>query len=171
MRNTFLSFLGMVFISTDVVSCGARNTPPDPVTETDLSTVSSPPPTSAAPHIEETAPATADAIQSPRDGAISRQALTAFISEGPAAVLARVTTEPARARGKFIGFRITAFHPEPPKAVDIRVGDIVVAVNGLKIITPEDYFRVFQELNVVSELRFDIIRNNQTLEKIYPVVD
>jgi len=86
-------------------------------------------------------------------------------------VLALVQTEPARANGRFVGFRIRAFAAEAPAAVDLRVGDVVVAVNGKSIISPDDFFRVFQELEVASEVRFDILRAGKKECIVYPILD
>jgi general secretion pathway protein C len=104
-------------------------------------------------------------------GAISRRDLHQVLAAGPAGVLAMVQTEPAREGKQFIGFRITAFNKGAPQAIDIRAGDVLVAINGKKIVTPDDYFRVFQELSVASELRFELLRDGKPETLSYPIVD
>jgi len=153
-----------------LAGCGGATVDAEgPIQETNL-TEATPPPvdassteggTSSSPAVDPTLP----------PGAIWRAELRNILSAGPAAVLAMVETEPAREGKKFIGFKIVTFVHGDPKAVDLRPGDILVAVNGKKIVQPDDYFRVFQELAVASELRFDILREGQPKTLSYPVVE
>ena len=105
------------------------------------------------------------------NSAIRREALSRLLNRGPAALLAQVITEPHRANGRFVGFRITDFKVSVPTFLDLKRGDIIVAINGLKIVMPDDYFRVFNELKVASEIRFEMVRDGHTLERVYPIVD
>ena len=82
-----------------------------------------------------------------------------------------VETEPVREGKKFVGFKITTFVHGDPKAIDLKAGDVLVGVNGKNIVSPDDYFRVFQELTVASELRFDILRSGTPKTVSYPIVD
>lgn len=104
-------------------------------------------------------------------GQIRRADLSAILAKGPGAVLALVETEPYRQNGQFAGFKILRFAGGPPNAVDLREGDVLQKINGLRIASPDDYFRAFQELNVASEIRFDILRDGAPLTLTYPVVE
>jgi type II secretory pathway component PulC len=105
------------------------------------------------------------------DGAVRRSALDVLLTRGPGALLALVSTAPCKRNGRFIGFRIVAFNTPIPDGLDLRINDIVIAVNGLKIIMPDDYFRVFQALKVAGELRFELEREGKKLEQVYPIVN
>ena len=104
-------------------------------------------------------------------GAIQRADLHAVLAAGPAALLQKVVTEPVRKNGKFVGFRIAKFTQRPPAAIDLRPGDVVLSVNGRKIERPENYFQVFEELQVASELRFKLLRDNELKTLLYPIID
>ncbi|MCP4199917.1 MAG: hypothetical protein GY762_22465 [Proteobacteria bacterium] len=104
-------------------------------------------------------------------GAIQRADLQGVLAAGPAALLQKVVTEPVRKNGKFVGFRIAKFTQRPPMAIDLRPGDVVLSVNGRKIERPENYFQVFEELQVASELRFKLLRDNDVTTLLYPIID
>lgn len=104
-------------------------------------------------------------------GSIHRADLQAVLAAGPAALLQRVTMEPVRENGRFVGFRIAGFVGRPPSAIDLRPGDIVLTVNGRRIERPENYFQVFEELQVASELRFELLRSAEVKTLLYPIVD
>ena len=133
-------------------------------------------------------PQSADSIQHPNEplqrasseapdspmteaGEIRRTALNRLLEKGPAHLLTLVTTEPHRERGTFVGFKIVSFQSDTPHQLDLRKGDIVTAVNGLAIIKPDDYFRVFQNLNIATSIRIDIIRDNQKKTIILPIIE
>ncbi len=139
-------------------------------------------PAESAPLIDESAHvsvAVADASGNPDQattpplppGAIQRADLLAVLVAGPAALLQKVVTEPVRKNGKFVGFRIAKFNQSPPTAIDLRPGDVVLSVNGRKIERPENYFQVFEELQVASELRFKLLRDNEVKTLLYPIID
>ncbi len=133
-----------------------------------------PPPQSAEPATVEAPPTEAIPVEttsSPAEGQISRGDLKRVLGNGPGGVLALVRTEPARSAGRFLGFRIAEFLQGAPTQVDLRVGDVVVAVNGQAIVSPDDFFKVFQELQVASELRFDILREGAPTLLVYAIVD
>jgi type II secretory pathway component PulC len=154
-----------------MVACGGAQV--ETVEETPLA----PPTASAAGTSSSATSASVDpgpspsASAMPPEGAILRADLRQLLARGPAGVLAMVRTEPARSGGRFVGFRIRAFAVESPEVVDLRVGDVVMAVNGQPIVSPDDFFRVFQELEVASELRFDILREGKKECLVYPIVD
>ena len=93
-----------------------------------------------------------------------------LLVEGPAGLLGRALTEPVFKRGKFEGFRITAFPRGEPKAIDLRVGDVILKVNGRSVERPENYYDIFQELKVATELRFELQRDGVEHTLVYPIV-
>lgn len=105
------------------------------------------------------------------DGTLSRGELDAVLDAGIPAFLAKVETEPETADGRFVGFRIVSFFPGDARfaAGPVRVGDVVLAVNGLVIERPEHLFRVWQELRVASGLDIDILRGGRPERLSYPI--
>jgi type II secretory pathway component PulC len=113
----------------------------------------------------------AETVKSTREGVVSirRAELDEVLDAGPAALLARVRTEPFFRNGRFVGFRIIGFPGGAPEHLDLRRGDVVVRVNGRSIERPEHYFDVFETLRRASKLRFELLRNGRQLELIYPI--
>lgn len=159
----------LLLVVMNATACGARQHDVEAVTETEPRPVS--PPAMPKHQSEERESLPDETISQISKGTIRRSDLNRVIADGPAALLAHVSTEPERQGRRFIGFRIAAFHPEAPSALDLQVGDVIITVNGLAIVTPQDFFRVFQELKVASELRFDIIRDNSRKSLVYPIVE
>jgi type II secretory pathway component PulC len=112
-----------------------------------------------------------DASTSTAPGTISRADLNAVLAKGPGQLLGKVETNAVFENKRFLGFQITAFIGEAPKTVDLRVGDVVLAVNGRKIERPEEYFAIFQDLAHASELCFDLMRDGEKRTLRYPIVD
>lgn len=117
------------------------------------------------------AEAPAEAEEPAAPGTIRREDLDAFLAQGPAALLARVETAPVHRAGRFAGFRIVGFPRGAPRTIDLRPGDVVVRVNGRDIERPEQYFEAFGALSGTAELRFEILRDGEPAELVYPVTD
>ena len=154
-----------ILFSLWMFGCGGARTEPAAVEETSLIQASS----DEAP--AETVPAPVANASVLHPGEIRRDDLSAILAKGPGAVLALVETEPFRQNGRFEGFTIVRFKEGPPAAVDLKEGDVFQSVNGLRIVSPDDYFRAFQELRVASELRFDILRDGAPRTLTYKLVE
>ena len=168
MSARVLAGAGVLALAT---ACGGGR-PPAVEETTDLAgldQVASSRPAAVPPPSAEPSPPRAPAGS--EQGAIRRADLDAVLAEGPGALLARVTTEPARVGGRFAGFRITGFPAGPPAAVDLRVGDVLRAVNGRRIERPEHYFEAFRSLSGAGELRLDLYRDGAREVLVYPIVD
>jgi hypothetical protein len=63
--------------------------------------------------------------------------------------------------GNLIGWQIVRLPSRTPGWLDVRIGDVVVAVNGLTVERPEDAQRVYETLRVASEVRIDLTRDGQ----------
>jgi type II secretory pathway component PulC len=161
-----------LLFSCVVLSCGGADTKVETVEETAL--MPPPAPSTSAPNAppqKTEAAVSSSAKAPPQEGQILRRDLQRYLANGPAGVLALVRTEPARSNGRFLGFKIIEFVHETPTTIDLRAGDVLVAVNGQPIVSPDDFYRVFQELSVASELRFDILRDGHPELLHYPIVD
>ncbi|MBW2276537.1 MAG: hypothetical protein JRF63_03530 [Deltaproteobacteria bacterium] len=139
-----------------VFGCGATTTQTE-IVETDIST-----------QIESSKSAVPVAATPP--GTIGRQQLDELLAGGPAPILALVETEPYRERGRFVGFRIVSFPKGEPSAIDLRTGDVILAVNGHRIERPEHYFEVFEALKTAEQLSFDVKRDGAKQQLVYPIV-
>jgi len=157
----------VVLVSLLVVAasgCGSAQTDrSDSVDSTASDTATEPEEKQAIVEAEET-PA------SLQPGTISRSDLDEVLVEGPGGVLGRALTEPVFKSGKFLGFRITAFPRGEPTAIDLRVGDVILKVNGSSVERPENYYDIFQELKVATELRFELRRDGVEQTLVYPIV-
>ena len=155
-----------IVVSAATTACAGAAPETKTVTETAL--VESPLPASdEGANTPSSSPETEAAVP----GQIRRADLNRVLDLGPGGLLALVETEPFREAGRFVGFRIVRFSNGDPSAVDLRAGDVLCAVNGLPIASPDDFFRAFQELKVASELRFDLFRDGASLTFQYPVVE
>jgi type II secretion system protein C len=129
---------------------------------------SSTPPT-ATPVAAKSAPAPAGA-----DHALPRSAVHAAIVDGLGVLLQRVDLDdqPVMSSGKFHGFRIAGLRdPDFWSGVDLRPGDVVVAVNGMPIEHPEQAQTALESLDAAKELRVAIEREGKPRELVYAIVD
>lgn len=123
------------------------------------------------------APAVAEAPPEPppivaEEGVIRRALLDEVLEAGLGAFLQKVTTEPDRRDGAFVGFRITELHDaELFEGVDLAPGDTVVSVNGQAIDRPEHAFTVWTSLRVASELDVVVLRGDERRELRFAIVD
>jgi type II secretory pathway component PulC len=114
----------------------------------------------------EDAPAAGTPVE---PGTIRRADLDALLAAGPGALLTRVETAPVHQAGRFVGFRITGFPQGAPRAIDLRAGDVVLRVNGHGVERPEQYFEAFRTLAGAAEIRFEILRDGEPMELLYPI--
>jgi type II secretory pathway component PulC len=102
-------------------------------------------------------------------GTVARADLDALLAGGPGPVLALVVTEPHKRAGRFVGFRIVSFTQGEPTAVDLRAGDVVLAINDRRIERPEHLFEVYEQLKTADELSFEIERAGRAETLTYPI--
>jgi type II secretory pathway component PulC len=105
---------------------------------------------------------------------ISRGELNRVLSDGPGRFLQRMPVMPHRIKGRFAGFRVLAVYGKSQRPTSrtrgIRVGDVVTAVNGVRIVRPADLMRVWSGLKTARYLKVDIIRRNRHRSIVYPIV-
>ena len=148
--------LSTTLLAALAIGCGGTATQTE-IVETDISTQ-----IEASPRPELATPST--------PGTIDRSALDELLAGGPAPILGMVVTEPYRERGRFVGFRIVSFTQGEPTAIDLRPGDVILAINGRRIERPEHYFEVFEALKRADELSFDVKRDGVDQQLTYPIV-
>ena len=111
----------------------------------------------------EVASATAASLPAPA-GTLRRSEVRQALSAGLGAFLQNVTVDvdhPVFREGRFVGFRIAELRGAGWSGVDLKVGDVVTAVNGFSIERPEQAQQAFLSLAVASELRVDYEREGQ----------
>lgn len=82
-----------------------------------------------------------------------------------------VEVEPEHSGGSFFGWRIVELRVEPPAWLDLRRGDVVIAINRMPLEHPEDAQRVFETLRISSEILIDLRRDGQPLSIRIPIDD
>ena len=72
--------------------------------------------------------------------------------------------------GKAAGFRLFAVRPDGPFAlIGMQNGDIISAINGLDITSPEKALEVYSKLKSASHLSLGMERNGQKITKEYKI--
>ncbi len=158
------------------LSCGAGQTTgqtaeaqPQMIEETQVGEKIVEPP--EAPPVSQEQTSSRQPTPSGEQSGLTRAALDEVLAAGPAALLGMVETAPVQQRGQFVGFKIVAFKDGPPTVIDLRVGDVLLAVNGRRIERPGDYFEVFQALQTAEVLQLVVLRGARQQVLDYPIVE
>lgn len=102
---------------------------------------------------------------------IRRAALDVVLERSPGWFLRRMPVEPARIKRRFVGYRILAlFRNARATPGGLRVGDIVLAVNGVGIKKPSHLMRVWKGLKRADRLDVDVLRGGQRVRVSYAIV-
>lgn len=106
-------------------------------------------------------------------GRIDRAALLPVLDAGLGRFLQGVQTKPFLVEGKFVGFEVLSLWPNDPRFQHsgIRLGDVVVRVNGQSIEHPEQALEVWNGLRVASALYIELLRNGRPRELRFAIVD
>ncbi len=121
-----------------------------------------------------------DAVHEPTQserpaGVIYRSELIRATQGGNAPyLLGQLAPEPYNPQGRFEGWVITRVWPGDPDlctpGCDIRVGDIILSVNGSKLETPEQLSNLLADLDALDSLDVTGIRDGQFFERSYPIL-
>ena len=72
--------------------------------------------------------------------------------------------------GKAAGFRLYSVRPEGPFAkIGMQNGDVISAINGMEITSPEKALEVYAKLKSASHLSLGLERNGQRITKDYSI--
>jgi general secretion pathway protein C len=108
-------------------------------------------------------------------GPLNRAEVDALLASGLGSFLARIRVTPVLSRGgRFVGFRLdNARDLDAWRAsgVDIRVGDVIVRVNGIRVERPEQALWAFERLRIASAIEIDLLRDGTTTTVRSPIVD
>jgi hypothetical protein len=107
-------------------------------------------------------------------GPLTRADVEALVAGGLGAFLARIEVSPVMSRGRFVGFRLDAAQDLADwraAGADIRLGDIVLRINGVRIERPEQAMWAFERLRIVSAIEVELLRDGAPVTVRYPIVD
>lgn len=109
----------------------------------------------------------------PPPGVILRSQLIAVLQAGPGMLLQQLQLVPQRDGKRFVGFRIRTWFPANPELQtdQIRVGDVVVTVNGQRIERPEDLMALWAQLPAASEVSVRVLRGDQEHDVAFPIFE
>lgn len=125
---------------------------------------------SAAPPLPD--PSAAPTVRARAPGTIFSDELARATERGPGWLLRQLGPEPHRSAGRFAGWTITARFPDDPElaaACDLEIGDIVLAVEGDTLATPQAYSSLFERAGALETLHVTRIRDGRREELIYRI--
>ena len=157
-----------------IAACAPVVDPRSPFDEDDPRALSEdrPPPTPADPPTratadEDAAPPGPIAIPGTgaRTGTIERATLRLVLDAGPATFLQWFEIEPVTSGGVFVGWRLVQVLPggRSLTALDLLPGDVLVAVNGRKMVKPDDLGELWLDLYAAPAITVDLRRGDETV--------
>lgn len=64
--------------------------------------------------------------------------------------------------GSFVGYRVAMLKPESPLLkLGLKVGDVITRINGSELTNPAALFNMFSQVDDISALNVDMLRNNE----------
>ncbi len=77
-------------------------------------------------------------------------------------VLQSALVSPFYSNGEYLGYRVTKMKQESPLAkLGLTQGDIITRINGSELKSPEPLFAMLGQIDDISAVSIDIIRNNE----------
>jgi hypothetical protein len=101
------------------------------------------------------------------EGHLDRRTLDQVLRAGPPWLLERVQVEEVMKGGKFAGWRVRELTEDLRGPVE--PGDVVTAVNGKALETPNDFWDAWTSLSVASEIRISVLRDGAAHEVTLPI--
>ena len=113
-------------------------------------------------------------VATPPAPAPTRQQVEQLVSLGPAFGLNHVRLKPAKgASGELLGYTIESISQEASAWLEgrLQVGDRITHVNGVRLVTPDDYMQAWTSSAGLEELRVDFVRDGEQDYSSWPVVN
>ena len=97
------------------------------------------------------------------DGKVTGARLERILKAGPHALIRSFLVEPAYEGKIFLGFKVVqrTDHPAIGKDALIKVGDIVVSANGVRLETPAQFMSAWRKLREQKVFVVDVLRAQQ----------
>ncbi len=119
--------------------------------------------------------AASESTSSPRpSGPLTREEAERLVARGLGPFLARIVVSPVLAAGRFVGFRLDRaadLADWQAAGADIRLGDVILRVNGVRIERPEQGLWAFEQLRIVPAIDVELLRNGTPVRLRSPIVD
>lgn len=159
------------------IACASRRsapteTPDEPTADaaTERDEWSTPPESEA--RVEPGATPHAKAVATPA-GTIAWEHVDLVAAQGPGWLLRQLEPVAHRPTGRFEGWRINAVFPDAPElcegGCDLRTGDIILAVEGDALETPNAYSALFERAPTLVELRVLRVREGVREQVTYRI--
>ena len=98
----------------------------------------------------------------PPPGVLWRDDVVATVNAGLGTFLGRVDVERSMRGGQFVGWRILSLQPESFwRDVDLKPGDIVMSVNGMRLERPTQAHAAFVSLKTARHLQVELLREGR----------
>jgi type II secretory pathway component PulC len=129
----------------------------------------------APPPVDDADPGVAPLAADRPPRTIYRVELDRALARGPGWLLGQLDPEPVRQGGRFVGWRIDAVFPDAPDVCppgcDLLPGDVILAVQGDPLQTPQALEALIARLDALSALEIDRVRDGTKEHVVYTVVD
>lgn len=141
--------------------CSGSHGAPPPRTGPPAAGEPSPPPPPAS------QPAASVPTTTERAGVVTRAELETHLRDGAQSFIQKVRVRPAFRGGRFLGWRVLAYEGPGP----IRIGDVVMRVNGEELERPDQFMKAWNGLRGRSDLVVEMIRAGKRVALRFPIVD
>ena len=120
---------------------------------------------------ESELPAEPPILAPPAPAGLHRAQVVAAVDRGLGALLSRAEVEPVLRQGSFVGFAIVRFDADADLArVGLRPGDVLLAVGGSPVATPDQAQRAFESLRTAPRVVLDVERGGQKRQLVTPIL-
>lgn len=156
----------LVFLAALAFACAARSAhldlPPPEEPDDPLAELS-----------PDAAPRLVPPVAAPAANPLTRSELQSVLSLGPSAFLQGIRVKPTFLGKRWGGWEIVSFWPDDPRfgAVDLRPGDVVESVNGMRLERPEELWELWDSLTRVPSLNVTYVRRGVPRTLSFPIAD
>lgn len=100
-----------------------------------------------------------------KGGVVTPAELESLLKSGPHALIRAFLVEPSYADKAFIGFRVVQRTPHPVLSdhAPVKVGDVVVSANGIRLETPGQFMAAWGKLKSTQAFSVVVIRDQKKL--------
>lgn len=98
-------------------------------------------------------------------GSVQRATVQAVVKAGAQPFIASVRVAPVMEGARFRGFRLVGIAPGSPLegSENVRLGDVVVAVNGMAVERPDQFMKAWGSLAKAERIEVKLLRDDQPL--------
>ncbi len=124
------------------------------------------------PVVEGNAPEDYKKPETEEGAAVTRAEVESFMDRGPAYVLTVVTVDPKRDEtGQMVGYQIIDVTTEARAVMmpQLRVGDVVTHVNGVRLLKPDDLIQAWKALKQIDVAVVDFTRGDESMQASWSI--